>query len=276
MSILLKLSLFLHKMYGKSKSGKSSYVNPTVGDSNHINYAHEVVNDYLKLLKNQSSNLDILEVGTGANLLPALILSKKFKSVKSIDKYNCLNHSINLYNKSGLVDDIFTKSLNTFLTLRGKEFNYTNINYEETGLESIQEKNKFDVILSRAVFEHLDNPEESLKNMAKYLKENGEMIHEIDFRDHGIFTHFKLSPFYMYKIPDTAWRKSSIKNPGLPNRLTSFDFEILFKKYFPKHQIHKIVKEKLEINPIRLNNSVKRKYKNLDERVVVFHLYKNK
>ena len=97
------------------------------------------------------------------------------------------------------------------------------------------------------------------------------MVHEIYFRDHGIFTHFKLSPFYFYSIDSAFWNNTGKKSKGLPNRLTSRDYMTLFRKYFKNSKITKIVKEKLE------PSEKDKKYlnenfncKEIEERVVIF------
>lgn len=46
----------------------------------------------------------------------------------------------------------------------------------------------YDFIISRAVFEHLYEPLEALRNMVKCLRSGGRMSHKIDMRDHGMFT----------------------------------------------------------------------------------------
>lgn len=46
----------------------------------------------------------------------------------------------------------------------------------------------YDVIVSRAVLEHLYDPFLGLESMVLCLKPRGRMIQKIDLRDHGLFT----------------------------------------------------------------------------------------
>jgi len=273
-SIILNTSLWLHKLYGKSKSGTSNYVNPIKDLEENRRYGELVAKDYIKLLKNRSKDSSVLEVGTGANLLPAFHLAKHYNIVETIDKYNCLSHDSRIYEHVVSDNAEFATLFNSFISLKSKKLAYNRICYREIGLEELNNKSKYDIILSRAVFEHLEDAEASVQNLARLLADSGEMIHEIDFRDHGIFTHFGLSPFTMYSINDAVWDKASKKYTGLPNRLTSNDFYKLFKKHFPNHIIDKIV--------VQRDDGIKRETSKLSsieredlmERVVIYHLYK--
>ena len=273
-SIFLNMSLWLHKLYGTSKSGTSNYVNPIKDLDENLRYGELVAKDYIRLLKKRSKNSSVLEVGTGANLLPAFHLAKHYSKVETIDKYNCLSHDARIYEHVLSDNTEFAKLFNAFIALKSKKLEYNGVCYREIGLEELDNKSKYDIILSRAVFEHLEDAEASVQNLARLLANDGEMIHEIDFRDHGIFTHFGLSPYTMYLINDAIWDKASKKYTGLPNRLTSNDFYKLFRKYFPHHVIDKIVVQSddmIKREAIRLSGKEK---EDLMERVVIFHVYK--
>jgi len=58
----------------------------------------------------------------------------------------------------------------------------------------------YDFIVSRAVLEHVDDPEKSISLMAKALNPNGMLLHKIDLRDHGMFTP-KYCELTFLKIP---------------------------------------------------------------------------
>ena len=80
-----------------------------------------------------------------------------------------------------------------------------------------QQEKIYDFIVSRAVLEHLYNPLNTLHYMVSCLKPGGQMFHEIDFRDHGMFTpgHPELTfleiPSFIYPL--------MVRNSGRPNRI---------------------------------------------------------
>jgi len=86
--------------------------------------------------------------------------------------------------------------------------------------------NKFDLILSNAVLEHISKSKIDLaiKNMYLYLKKGGIMIHEIDLRD-----HFNLKdPFDFYRYSEKEWEKLTRGSIFYTNRLRSSDFARIF------------------------------------------------
>ena len=63
-------------------------------------------------------------------------------------------------------------------------------------------KGSFDLIISRAVLEHIYYIEKAFNVMDVLLKSGGIMIHKIDFRDHGMFSengfHPRKQPYGRY------------------------------------------------------------------------------
>lgn len=262
---LLRCSIELHKFLGKSKSGRANYVNSLRSKRDLDIYSSVCVSDYVKYLE-KSRYSRILEVGTGSTLLTAFYLRNHGDFVHSIDKYNGLLSLDGLYNDLGL-DDTERASLEFISSVNGVSFKGKNVNYDVCGLESFKSDKTFDLVVSRAVFEHLDNVELSLSNLANLLSEEGEMIHEIDFRDHGLFTHFGLNDGFFYSLSKEDWNYAMDITPGLPNRYSSRDFEFLFRKYFPNKVVCSFVK---------VEGGISEKYTVEDEsrknRVVVFHI----
>jgi SAM-dependent methyltransferase len=74
----------------------------------------------------------------------------------------------------------------------------------------------YDIVLSRAVLEHLGNLEVGWKNMVGCLRPEGEMWHKVDFRCHDFFG--EVHPLYFLTVPDTLWNSISRPDPTL-NRL---------------------------------------------------------
>jgi SAM-dependent methyltransferase len=75
---------------------------------------------------------------------------------------------------------------------------------------------RFDYIVSRAVLEHLMDPTEALDGMARRLDPNGQLIHRVDLRDHGMFPD--RHPLTFLTIPTCVYRHM-VKRTGRPNRM---------------------------------------------------------
>ena len=75
----------------------------------------------------------------------------------------------------------------------------------------------YDFIVSCAVLEHLYNPLKALQEMVSCLKPGGRLLHQIDFRDHGMFSraHHELT---FLSIP-TAIYPLMVYHSGRPNRI---------------------------------------------------------
>lgn len=83
--------------------------------------------------------------------------------------------------------------------------------------EKILEPESFDLIVSRAVFEHLYNPDSAFSVMSRLLKPGGYMLHKIDFKDHGVFSKHKHHPLTFLTIPGPIYKLMTYDS-GKPNR----------------------------------------------------------
>jgi SAM-dependent methyltransferase len=75
----------------------------------------------------------------------------------------------------------------------------------------------FDLIVSRAVLEHLYDPEAAFGGMDRLLAPGGAMAHKVDFRDHGMFTDGGMHPLTFLTISDRIYRLMT-QHSGRPNR----------------------------------------------------------
>lgn len=75
----------------------------------------------------------------------------------------------------------------------------------------------YDFIVSRAVLEHFYDPLNALRQMVACLKPKGQMLHKIDFRDHGMFTpmHHELTFLQIH----SSIYPLMVQNSGRPNRI---------------------------------------------------------
>lgn len=80
---------------------------------------------------------------------------------------------------------------------------------------NIIEKESVDMIYSQAVMEHVEDSNKAYSAMYRWLKPNGYMSHEIDYKCHG--TAKKWNGHWAY--PDFVWKIIKGKRPYLINRL---------------------------------------------------------
>jgi SAM-dependent methyltransferase len=74
----------------------------------------------------------------------------------------------------------------------------------------------FDIVLSRAVLEHVADVERGWAAMAELLEPPGAMWHKVDFKNHGYFE--QLHPLYFLTCRDRYWGLISAPDPTLNRR----------------------------------------------------------
>ena len=75
----------------------------------------------------------------------------------------------------------------------------------------------YDAIVSRAVFEHLYDPERALEGMARALAPGGVLLHKVDLRDHGMFSE-AFHELKFLEVPGRLYRRMT-RASGKPNRV---------------------------------------------------------
>lgn len=212
---------------GRRHSGKS------LEDS--LTYIGDVFREYLiagRLDLEDLSAKRVLELGPGDNLGVALkFLEAGAASVVCLDKfyskrdpgqqamiYRALWEGFDQQDQARLADALKL----------GEEvhFNPDCLKYiHGTGIEEaaqLFEEGSFDLIVSRAVLEHLGDPDAAFKEMDRLLVPGGVMIHEIDFRDHGMFSRAGMHPLTFLTIKKELYA-SMTADSGKPNgRIISY------------------------------------------------------
>ncbi|HSQ42515.1 MAG TPA: methyltransferase domain-containing protein [Fibrobacteraceae bacterium] len=195
-----------------------------------INYARKVFSDYLEragLDQEQIGNKVILEIGPGKNLAVALLfLAAGAAKVTCVDKFP----SFQSREQQGLIYRSLIDSLSTIEQERlkdviqfensGFELNASRLNFARVSAEevfSVCPKGSVDWILSRAVLEHVFEIGKALNVFDEVLAPGGFMLHEVDFRDHGMFSASGFHPLFFLRYSQAQWNRMS-DHVGAPNR----------------------------------------------------------
>lgn len=77
---------------------------------------------------------------------------------------------------------------------------------------------RFDLIVSRAVLEHVHDLDGAFAAMDQLLEPGGTIIHEVDLNDHGMFTGGGQNPLTFLTIGERTYAWMGEESAGLPNR----------------------------------------------------------
>lgn len=117
------------------------------------------------------------------------------------------------------------KTVDAFITLIHEDVKQVKVN------------EKFDVVLSSSVYEHLDDVDGLTAALAALTAPNGLHIHYVDLRDH----YFKL-PFEMLKFSEEIWKRWLNPTSNL-NRFRLRDYQRVFDSCFADVQINVLASE---------------------------------
>ena len=226
------LSLYLHTLLFKHYRGATQFVNRKAS-TEMPDYGRMVVQDYKYFLGDikrdfVSGGSTILEIGTGNSLDVALELASAGNNVTTLDRFQ------NVTNFSHGVQAFCELNEITFdiISPVSAHIGPGSITYIVQALEThnIDLIKKFDLILSRATLEHVQDPELCVQNIALYSKRKAIHCHEIDHRDHGIFSHFKIfNNLAFHNINDDTWSDMIERYPGIPNKVNGRQFYEIFR-----------------------------------------------
>jgi SAM-dependent methyltransferase len=92
---------------------------------------------------------------------------------------------------------------------------------EQTPIEQAPQvlgESGFDLVVSRAVLEHVHDLDSAFEAMDALLRPGGKMIHKVDLRDHGLFSEGGQNPLTFLTISDRVYGWMGEESAGLPNR----------------------------------------------------------
>ena len=211
----------------ESTSG-STHTPLTLQDS--LRYIDLAFDDYLVysgLTREMLRDKSILEIGPGDNVGVALkFLLAGARQVVGLDKFSSRQDCVQqrrIYQamREALNNDeqhLFDAMIDPEQSLPAESSKLVTLfgrGIEEA--EHLFEPASFDLIISRAVFEHVYDPDRAFSVMHRLLKSGGYMLHKIDIRDHGIFSKHQHHPLTFLTIPDSVYRLM-VYDSGKPNR----------------------------------------------------------
>ncbi len=213
-------------------------------------YIRAVYDDYVtygRLDDVSIAGKKILEIGPGDNLGVGLcFLLKGAKQVVCLDRFfshrdEAQQRAIYAAFRASLKPEE-QATLEGFMSLEPSvHFDPSRLNYVsgiaiEDLLDPATRYDGFDLIVSRAVLEHVWDLDRAILAMDRVLNPGGRLIHKVDFRDHGIFTSQNHHPLSLLTIPTFLYTLAS-RNSGKPNRRLIGDFRRMLDPLGYKTQI---------------------------------------
>ena len=212
----------------KSKSG-STHASLSVQES--LDYVDTVFDDYLRyggLGDTFLVGARVLELGPGDNYGVALrFLEAGASQVVTVDKFisdrddaqqsRIYRSLIDRSNQDGAARINAGVRLNGGITFDPHRLRALEGVAIEEAVDHLGD-DRFDLIVSRAVIEHLYDTDAAFDAMDTLLRPGGKMIHKVDFRDHGIFTRGGGHPLEFLTVSDPVFGLMS-RHTGGPNRV---------------------------------------------------------
>jgi SAM-dependent methyltransferase len=195
-----------------------------------VRYVRTVFDDYLavaSLQPNDVAGMRILEIGPGDNLGVALLFAAHgAERVTCLDRFDPARDE----GKNRQIYRQLLDSLQPEARARGEAVLDSDGGIAPGTIEVLNDlpiedaarrlaPQRYDVIASRAVLEHIFDVPRGWASMDKLLSPGGLSIHKIDFRNHGFYG--SLHPLAFLRIPEGIWQLISSPDPTLNRCRTS-------------------------------------------------------
>jgi SAM-dependent methyltransferase len=202
-------------------------------------YVHEVFEDYLhygQVARSDLAGARILEIGPGANLGVALLFAAHgAREVVCVDRFESdRNDELNRALYAGIVASLTGEARERAVScldnagMVGTGTITCHFGQPVEQIDAAFDAGSFDLIVSRAVLEHVYSPEQAWRSMDHVLRPGGRMLHKVDFRCHSFYEH--KHPLHFLTVPQWLWGLVSAPDPTL-NRARLSRYTALLAKY---------------------------------------------
>lgn len=193
-----------------------------------IDYVQTVFSDYLRYSGHPALGGKAAEVGPGDNCGVALLLLEGgCRLVDLVDRFYARRDPVR---QAAVYRELAARRPGVARILEGADFQDEGTfpglrrHYGEAASAEayFHEGQGYDVILSRAVLEHVRDPLLALRRMTEALNPGGLLLHKVDLRDHGLFSghHGELT---WLETPSRIHRWMS-RASGRPNRVLLHEY----------------------------------------------------
>jgi SAM-dependent methyltransferase len=194
-------------------------------------YIKSVFNDYKKVSGKEKFYGKVLELGPGdSDGVGLLFLSDGASHVDLADRFYSARDS----EQQKRISDCLMAEYPRLSQLKPDLDKYLTRYYgEDASGEKFFDKREggYDMIVSRAVLEHVDDPELVIRKMYTSLNQEGCLIHKVDLRDHGMFSPGKSAVKFL-EVPGFLYKLMTCGS-GLPNRYLFHRYKQLLQSLNP-------------------------------------------
>lgn len=200
-------------------------------------YIENVFKDYLRVSGKSSFKGRVAELGPGDSAgVGLMFLAHGAEHVDLADRfYSKRSHTqqVKIYEALGNAYPNVKKILSQGdLSSEESIPGITRFYGEDASGEKFFEGHKgYDVIVSRSVLEHVDDPEGALRKMYEALNPGGVLIHKVDLRDHEMFTPYSHSLKFL-EISQWLYKLMTY-GAGYPNRFLFDQYNNVLKDLDP-------------------------------------------
>lgn len=220
-----------HRFAKGNITTKSGTLHTSLELETSVSYIQEVLADYLHYSECSGFVGKVAEVGPGDNCgVGLLLLAGGCQSVDLVDRFFSHRdpaHQAAIYQELGRIHPGVARLLKGADLLEEGQFPGIHRWYGERASAELffDEGQDYDVILSRAVLEHVRDPLLALQRMAVALKPGGLLLHKVDLQDHGMFSEHH-SELTWFEVPAPFYNRMS-RASGRPNRVLYHQYRSL-------------------------------------------------
>ncbi|HEV2524699.1 MAG TPA: methyltransferase domain-containing protein, partial [Gammaproteobacteria bacterium] len=204
------------------------YIENVFADYQRISHMAKFIGKIAELGPGDSAGVGLMFLAHGAEQVD---LADRFYSRRSHEAhekvYRCLAAKYPVLDKM-----LSTVKFNQFESLPNLTRHY---GAKASGEAFFDENRNYNVIVSRSVLEHVDQPQIVLRKMYNALKMGGVLIHKVDLRDHNMYLYSESVKFL--ELPQWLYHMMTYGS-GYPNRFLFHDYKKALLALDPKSEFY--------------------------------------